>query len=416
MVKTPINFIFESDKDSTNGSPRNSYRGPLHNLILDAVRKLPVFYSYTENLEVKTECLNILFFEVNRAEMEIKRIAKLYKNWIIENNVNIILANIADPTNQDIYESSQNRLEKCGLKDWTHWIDTNNRLKDMGAHTFDYFIEEIINHQNVMGNLFNHGEKNELGYVSTDIDENDLDNFRNKKFLSFNRVLTPKYHRSKLFLDYNLYNLGEESSFSFLEYERIRGYGGWNWISEFKETNEYTLELIEKSIDLLPIQLDTKNWNDNRHIDNPITGFQTSNTFKSELFLDSCINIVTETSFQFNELFVSEKILKPIIMYQPFIVFSGYGYLKYLREIGFKTFGDFWDESYDDIEDFEKRYQKIISLILELNMKSIDELNDLYKSVKDICIYNRKHLFKIMEKIEKNFHKVRTNKNNKQLI
>ena len=57
--------------------------------------------------------------------------------------------------------------------------------------------------------------------------------------------------------------------------------------------------------------------------------------------------------------------------------------------MGFKTFSDFWDESYDEIENGKDRYFAIEKLILELNSKSIDELNEIYQKTKNICIYNR---------------------------
>ena len=111
-------------------------------------------------------------------------------------------------------------------------------------------------------------------------------------------------------------------------------------------------------------------------------------------------------------------------MYQPFIVFSSVHYLKRIKEIGFKTFDEFWDESYDDLYDWEERYNKILLLILELNSKSTDELNNLYKSLKHICIYNRNHLLKmrrnswpkIMANISDSFYKKTTKKLNKDLI
>jgi len=111
-------------------------------------------------------------------------------------------------------------------------------------------------------------------------------------------------------------------------------------------------------------------------------------------------------------------------MYQPFIVLSGVGYLKHLKELGFRTFDYYWDESYDDIEDFEKRYNKILLLILELNNKPIDELNNLYKNLKHICIYNRNHLIKmknnswfdIFSSINGEFKKITTKENQKDLI
>jgi hypothetical protein len=147
-----------------------------------------------------------------------------------------------------------------------------------------------------------------------------------------------------------------------------------------------TAEYFNKHI---PIELDTHNVSDK-------SNFNVTNTFKKELFLNSCINLVTESSFDQNELFISEKVFKPIINYQPFIVLSSYGYLKKLRSYGFKTFGDYWDESYDDIENPDDRFKKLLQLVRELNSKTIEELNELYKNVKHICIYN-KELFDSLE-------------------
>ena len=42
----------------------------------------------------------------------------------------------------------------------------------------------------------------------------------------------------------------------------------------------------------------------------------------------------------------TEKILKPIQQYHPFILLGMYG-LQNLRNLGFKTFDSVWDESYD---------------------------------------------------------------------
>jgi hypothetical protein len=102
--------------------------------------------------------------------------------------------------------------------------------------------------------------------------------------------------------------------------------------------------------------------------------------------------LVTETSYNQNELFISEKILKPILNYQPFIVLGPYNYIKELKRLGFKTFSDFWNESYDDILDGEQRYFKLSSLILKLNKLNIEQMNELYQSTKEICIYNKNHL------------------------
>jgi hypothetical protein len=74
------------------------------------------------------------------------------------------------------------------------------------------------------------------------------------------------------------------------------------------------------------------------------------------------------------------------------------GILKELKQLGFKTFGDFWDESYDEIKDPRNRYLKVREIILELNSKSIKELNNLYKNLKDICIYNNELFYSMKNK------------------
>jgi hypothetical protein len=92
--------------------------------------------------------------------------------------------------------------------------------------------------------------------------------------------------------------------------------------------------------------------------------------FNSEIDLyyqQSLINVVTETNFVSPDIFNTEKIFKPIIHRQPFIVVGPYQTLANLKKMGYKTFSDFWDESYDDIEDPTKRLIKIVELCREIS-------------------------------------------------
>jgi pimeloyl-ACP methyl ester carboxylesterase len=69
---------------------------------------------------------------------------------------------------------------------------------------------------------------------------------------------------------------------------------------------------------------------------------------------------VAETVFN-QKVHLTEKIFKPIVMLQPFIVFAGPGSLKYLQSYGFQTFSAIWDESYDEEVDSSTRLEKIIN-------------------------------------------------------
>jgi hypothetical protein len=110
------------------------------------------------------------------------------------------------------------------------------------------------------------------------------------------------------------------------------------------------------------------------------------------LYENSLVNIITETYFFSNIIHITEKTYKPIAFMQPFILVAAAGSLQHLKDMGFKTFGDFWDESYDQELDDKQRFSDILALI-----KSISEWPDHVKIdftyvVKDIVEYNVNHL------------------------
>ena len=103
---------------------------------------------------------------------------------------------------------------------------------------------------------------------------------------------------------------------------------------------------------------------------------------------ETIFNIVSETSIE--ETFITEKVWKPIIAKQLFIIHGKHHYLKHLKNLGFKTYGDFIDESYDNFESVEQRTDAIIKLCSEL--KGIDH-TELYANTQEIREYNQKIFF-----------------------
>jgi hypothetical protein len=105
------------------------------------------------------------------------------------------------------------------------------------------------------------------------------------------------------------------------------------------------------------------------------------------------IHIVAETVFDDKKIHLTEKVFKPIVMCQPFILYAGPGSLEYLRYYGFRTFSDIWDESYDLESDHDVRGAMIAKLI-----KSLCELNDekflkILQKCAAIVEYNRRHFY-----------------------
>jgi hypothetical protein len=68
-------------------------------------------------------------------------------------------------------------------------------------------------------------------------------------------------------------------------------------------------------------------------------------------------SIVAETNWASYYTFFTEKTVKPIIGKRLFIMVAGEGYLKTLRELGFKTFDGIIDESYDNEPDDLIRFE-----------------------------------------------------------
>jgi hypothetical protein len=73
------------------------------------------------------------------------------------------------------------------------------------------------------------------------------------------------------------------------------------------------------------------------------------------------------------------------------MVLSNKNYLRDLRKIyGYKTFSDYWDESYDDVDDVRKANKIVIDNMKYLQNKSISELEEMLYNMKDILIHNNK--------------------------
>ena len=106
----------------------------------------------------------------------------------------------------------------------------------------------------------------------------------------------------------------------------------------------------------------------------------------------SAINLVSETNDNNTEIFMTEKIWKPILAGQPFLVHGNKNYLKKLRELGFETYGRWFDESYDEISDRNKKIIKIYDCCGEVVKMNY---NKFYDDCKNIRIHNQKQFYNI---------------------
>ena len=77
---------------------------------------------------------------------------------------------------------------------------------------------------------------------------------------------------------------------------------------------------------------------------------------------DTACSIVSETNDNDYEVFMTEKIWKPIIAQQLFVVHGNYLYLQKLRDMGFRTFNNYFEEAYDLDRDPDIRINTIVDV------------------------------------------------------
>lgn len=102
-------------------------------------------------------------------------------------------------------------------------------------------------------------------------------------------------------------------------------------------------------------------------------------------FNATTVNLVSETNDNDHDVFMTEKIWKPILAKQVFVVHGNYGYLQQLKQLGFRTFDAVFDESYDLERDPNQRVNKIIDLCKTL--KTMDK-KKLYRDTESIRQHN----------------------------
>ena len=150
-----------------------------------------------------------------------------------------------------------------------------------------------------------------------------------------------------------------------------------------EEYEKYSDGLIEK----LPLQLDKD--------------FKTCHSvthFNINHYLDTYFTICTESHCtdreeSGNALAFTEKTLKPIMNFHPFILVANAGSLKHLKEYGFKTFSPFIDESYDDIVETNKRLVKVMNEVERVCKIPESALKDIYKDLLSKVVHNQNKIF-----------------------
>ena len=254
------------------------------------------------------------------------------------------------------------KLEKHGIKEddvvWLscdRYIPKDARIKARFLH-FDYFLEQ----QKVLSNNFD--TLNEIEH----------------KFISMAQGVH-RHHRYAM--SYNLFkeNLLQHGLSFCPEYENFSYVNA----KRFELTDDYMKNLpsfdelvFEKWKQTLPTEIDGK------------VNMHHLRCDEGHLFKKVFLIIANETHQPDDTVFITEKTYRCINYCRPFLINGDRGSLRYLKEMGFKTFSSFWDESYDDEKSDHARISKITAILKNICAMSNAQLLAQYKKMMPILQHN----------------------------
>lgn len=291
-----------------------------------------------------------------------------FENWVSDYYLNRMEAYFSEsgiPSNKIIYVSgcmnSSEIMEKRNARTGSSLILVGNRIQQQVFVNFNK----------------SHSLPNDSHYLK----------LPSKLFLVWNRRY--RYHRAILALLLDKAGLIDRSYYSMPEIEpfdkatTFRNFCRGNNTAQFNITEQDIDNFCEK----LPLAIDHQNNYDS-------TVAVNSHYIQRSLpyYNNSLVSIITETDYSTEHISFTEKTYKPLYLGHPFIIVGSPGSLKLLRSQGFRTFSDFWDESYDTTEDGVERLKKIAATCEYIGSWSDEKILEFKKQVREILEHNMRVL------------------------
>lgn len=231
------------------------------------------------------------------------------------------------------------------------------------------------------------------GYYALNYDKPIVKSYKND-FITFNRIITND--RS-----YRIYFVSLLKQFNLLDHGAVSFNVSDNFFDDWQdEVASSSTKLSEQAklhieqyltgIYKLIIDHNEVKGNASANIPRTIPGWWPMNDQPNA---DAFWHVVTETVFYYEKLHLTEKIFKPIVSKQPFMLLAAPGNLEYLRSYGFKTFDGIIDESYDRIMDHDARTRAVVDqLNWYCNLSSEDKIS-VMEQCAPIIEHNFNHFY-----------------------
>lgn len=125
--------------------------------------------------------------------------------------------------------------------------------------------------------------------------------------------------------------------------------------------------------------------------DTDIANKEKSMEYHNDSIQKALVYIALESTVKYPTAFQSGITFKSIAQKRPFVIFGSPGSIQLLKNQGFLTFSEWWDESYDNEPDIEKRLDKIIDIVRYLTTLRIDQLQEIAQQMQPVLDHNYHH-------------------------
>jgi len=280
---------------------------------------------------------------------------------------------------------------------------TRNYLCNVTVHTCDYDIEKFYPYYN-----------NRLKLVC-----DDLFLATQKKIINLNEKPVGQFIRNFICLNWRFtkhrqlvstFLAGEEGHLSWYykaDFETLKKDLFFD-LEEWKDTHPEHYEKLKRGCEIIqergPFCIDKHNAQpiiveDPYHIDiypnvaditpgeTPALYNRVANSLSSYYF-EAFVDIINETRYAQPTANYSEKVYQAVQYMRPFILVGPPKTLEYIRSMGFQTFNEFWDESYDDELDHGERLAKIFTLINEIFAMPNEKQREMYEQMVPVLTHN----------------------------